>query len=225
MTKAYCKINIGLNIDNQEYPLVSKHKINSIFYLYKDLYDEIEISENSFCDEINYFCNQQKVEYPNCLVKETLNYLRARKLIHKYYSIKIIKNIPVQSGLGGGSSDAAIVIKKIVPHLECLDMLDIAIKLGSDIPFFLSGYNCALVSSFGEQIQPIDLSTNLKFNLHLTKIKFSTKDVFTNYCKKYFNNSIPNDFKKIIVNLNSNNLYNLNIINDLLDSVKDINNI
>lgn len=225
MTKAYCKINIGLNIDNQEYPLVNKHKINSIFYLYKDLYDEIEISENSFCDEINYFCNQQKVEYPNCLVKETLNYLRARKLIHKYYSIKIIKNIPVQSGLGGGSSDAAIVIKKIVPHLECLDMLDIAIKLGSDIPFFLSGYNCALVSSFGEQIQPIDLSTNLKFNLHLTKIKFSTKDVFTNYCKKYFNNSIPNDFQKIIVNLNSNNLYNLNIINDLLDSVKDINNI
>ncbi|MBR2651823.1 hypothetical protein IKD56_00240, partial [bacterium] len=63
MTKAYCKINIGLNIDNQEYPLVNKHKINSIFYLYKDLYDEIEISENSFCDEINYFCNQQKVEY------------------------------------------------------------------------------------------------------------------------------------------------------------------
>lgn len=224
MIKAFCKINIGLNIDDKEYKYTSKHKIKSIFLLYKDLYDEIEIFENNFKDEINYFKNKTKILYENCLVQKTLNYLRNKNLINKYYKVNIIKNIPIKSGLGGGSSDAATIIKYLIKDYASLDMLDIALKLGSDIPFFLSNYYCALVSSFGEKISEIKLTTNLKFNLHFTNIEFSTKEVFNNYFKKYKNNTELNDFYKIIINLNANNLYNLNVINDLLSSVVDINN-
>ena len=83
---------------------------------------------------------------------------------------------------------------------------------------------CNYYNIFDSKISEIKLTTNLKFNLHFTNIEFSTKEVFNNYFKKYKNNTELNDFYKIIINLNANNLYNLNVINDLLSSVVDINN-
>jgi 4-diphosphocytidyl-2-C-methyl-D-erythritol kinase len=69
----------------------------------------------------------------------------------------LLKNIPVQAGLGGGSSDAAAVLRAAMagafgPVPRC-DWMQIARSLGSDVPFFLAG-TAALVEGTGERVTP-----------------------------------------------------------------------
>ncbi len=70
--------------------------------------------------------------------------------------IRLTKRIPVGAGLGGGSSDAAAVLvatnqlaNSAVPRHE---LLQLAARLGSDVPFFLSGAPLALAWGHGERM-------------------------------------------------------------------------
>lgn len=74
-------------------------------------------------------------------------------------SIRLRKRIPAGGGLGGGSSDAAAVLRALDTHLpghvppERLDA--IARRLGSDVPFFLRGGPLAWGEGFGERLTPL----------------------------------------------------------------------
>jgi len=74
--------------------------------------------------------------------------------------ILIDKRIPAQAGMGGGSSDAASTLLALNRlwnlHLKLDALMSIGLRLGADVPFFLSGHN-AWVSGIGEKIQPITL--------------------------------------------------------------------
>jgi 4-diphosphocytidyl-2-C-methyl-D-erythritol kinase len=70
--------------------------------------------------------------------------------------LTLTKRIPVQAGLGGGSSDAAAALRaanqlagNAIPRHE---LLQLAARLGSDIPFFLAGSPLALAWSRGERL-------------------------------------------------------------------------
>ncbi len=71
--------------------------------------------------------------------------------------IELRKRIPTQAGLGGGSSDAATVLRAAMNGVfgdgRPRDWLGIARALGSDVPFFLAGTG-ALVEGTGERITP-----------------------------------------------------------------------
>ena len=76
----------------------------------------------------------------------------------------LVKNIPVEAGLGGGSSDAAAALVGLdrlwqlgLPREK---LLGLAASLGSDVPFFL-GPPCALASGRGEQTSPVSLDQPL----------------------------------------------------------------
>jgi len=75
--------------------------------------------------------------------------------------IRIRKAIPAESGLGGGSSDAAAALKGLIaltgkhPPAEVLSAM--AVRVGADVPFFLSG-GAALVEGFGERLTPLPWS-------------------------------------------------------------------
>jgi 4-diphosphocytidyl-2-C-methyl-D-erythritol kinase len=68
------------------------------------------------------------------------------------------KQIPLSSGLGGGSSDAAVTLLALNKlwglRLRTADLLDIAARLGSDIPFFIHR-GLALVKGRGEKVVPL----------------------------------------------------------------------
>ncbi len=94
--------------------------------------------------------------------------------------IRLEKRIPVQAGLGGGSSDAATCLlglnrlwngRKKLSELEQL-----GIQLGADVPFFLRGRN-AWVEGVGEQITPIDLSAT-QFIVVKPALGLSTPAIF-----------------------------------------------
>src|SRR5512140_1264043 len=87
--------------------------------------------------------------------------------------IRIRKAIPAESGLGGGSSDAAAALKGLIaltgkhPPLEAL--LAMAIRVGADVPFFLPG-GAALVEGIGERLTP--LPWNVPFHAVIVRPAF-----------------------------------------------------
>ncbi len=72
--------------------------------------------------------------------------------------IDLVKNIPSQAGLGGGSSDAAAVLQaldRLFPgKVSREDLLEIAVSIGADVPFFLTG-GTVLCEGIGEIVTPM----------------------------------------------------------------------
>lgn len=96
---------------------------------------------------------------------------KAAKLIQRNFGrdlgfkINLFKQIPAGAGLGGGSSDAATFIKaadKLLGlNLECKEMQELGLEIGSDIPFFF-GTGQAEVSGRGEIVKSIQLPTDYR---------------------------------------------------------------
>ncbi len=99
--------------------------------------------------------------------------------------IGVLKRIPAQAGMGGGSSDAATVLLALnrmwnlrltVPELQ-----RIAVMLGADVPFFLCGHN-AWVEGIGEIIWPLTCSRQLpkaRFAVVKPEAGLDTREIFS----------------------------------------------
>ncbi|MEW6041707.1 MAG: 4-(cytidine 5'-diphospho)-2-C-methyl-D-erythritol kinase [Elusimicrobiota bacterium] len=109
---------------------------------------------------------------------------RAAVLLRHYFDIKegveiiLKKRIPAGAGLGGGSSDAAIVLKGLCilwgKKLKKDVLNKIALKIGADVPFFLKG-GCCLAEGVGEKIKPLKTEWDEKpLWLVIVKPDFST---------------------------------------------------
>ncbi|MCQ2747822.1 MAG: hypothetical protein MJ223_00870 [Mycoplasmoidaceae bacterium] len=174
--KAYPKINLCLKV----YKGLSsgKHKIDSIVFLYKKIHDTIHIKKANKLSVI-YKEGKKYIELSDCLITRSLQYLNAKYGININYKINVIKRVPFGAGLGGGSSDAAAVINWIMkdyPQHE-LDLKQIAVELGSDIPFFLTNYQTARVKNLGEYVAPIH-DLRLKVRLVISQTFCSTNSIF-----------------------------------------------
>ena len=116
-----------------------------------------------------------------------------QKLFHCNFGARItlIKNIPVSSGLGGGSSDAAVVLKGLNLlwnlGLKNTDLESIGAKLGSDVPYFIRG-GLMLVQNSGEKLHSI--KTNFKKWVVVCfpgfTIKDKTKIMYSNLLKQHY---------------------------------------
>ena len=71
--------------------------------------------------------------------------------------VRVRKRIPVASGLGGGSSDAGAVLRGLARawRLDGVDLLPVAARVGSDVPFFVTGAAYAFVRGRGELVEPL----------------------------------------------------------------------
>lgn len=95
--------------------------------------------------------------------------------------IGLEKRIPSQAGMGGGSSDAASCLLALQRlwgvRLPSPALLALAVSLGADVPFFLSGGN-AWVEGIGEKVTPLDLPP-ANFVVVKPAAGVSTKDIFS----------------------------------------------
>ena len=95
--------------------------------------------------------------------------------------IGLEKRIPAQAGMGGGSSDAASCLMALQRlwgvRLPPVALSALALELGADVPFFLSGGN-AWVEGIGEKITPILLPA-ARFVVVKTAAGLATQDIFT----------------------------------------------
>jgi 4-diphosphocytidyl-2-C-methyl-D-erythritol kinase len=115
-----------------------------------DLADELAI-EPSRC--FAFACDRHELQGEHNLALAAVRALGEPPPVR----IELRKRIPVQAGLGGGSSDAATVLRAAMDgafgDARHRDWLKIARTLGSDVPFFLAG-TAALVEGTGERITP-----------------------------------------------------------------------
>ena len=79
---------------------------------------------------------------------------RALDLVGARARVRLVKRVPVGAGLGGGSADAAAVLRwaNLVSGDEALGL---AARLGSDVPFCLAGGGRARVTGAGERLEPL----------------------------------------------------------------------
>ena len=107
--------------------------------------------------------------------------------------MKLDKRIPVGGGLGGGSSNAASMLRAVDTlhelKLSDADLLELAATLGSDVPFFLEG-GSALVQGKGESIQRHDMRPALHAVLVFPEISCPTGAVY-----RAFDESAPVRFR------------------------------
>jgi 4-diphosphocytidyl-2-C-methyl-D-erythritol kinase len=94
--------------------------------------------------------------------------------------VRVRKRIPVASGLGGGSSDAGAVLRGLVRawRLDGLDLVPIAARVGSDVPFFVSDTAYALVGGRGELVEPLPSPEPMWIVLVQLREHVSTAEVF-----------------------------------------------
>ena len=168
------KINLSLRVIKKRSD--GFHDIDSDFQ-FLDWGDKVEINSSK---KLSVSTTKIKISENENLVTKALRKIESLCDSELNYSVKIEKNIPLGSGLGGGSSNAATVmlaINSLAKLNLSLDVLmDIGKCLGSDIPFFLKGLS-GRVSGKGEIIKPKEFSEEL-IMLLFPECSISTKAAF-----------------------------------------------
>lgn len=153
-----CKINLGLRLLRKRAD--GYHDLETVFYPIP-FNDIIEVTR----------AEQQPVAFSSSGIEldvapEQNLCMKAYALLRQSYELPsfqlhLHKNVPSGAGLGGGSADAAFTLKllnsKFNLGLTTEQLLDLALQLGSDCPFFIINKPC-LATGRGELFEPMDLS-------------------------------------------------------------------
>ncbi|TKC06366.1 4-(cytidine 5'-diphospho)-2-C-methyl-D-erythritol kinase [Pedobacter frigoris] len=175
---ANAKINLGLNVIEKRPD--GYHNLETIFYPVK-LYDVIEIT-----DAVETSCVIKGVDVPGDATDNIC--IKAYQLLKKDFNlppqqITLLKNIPVGAGLGGGSSDAAFLIKLLNQKFE-LGLTDnqmevYAGQLGADCPFFIRN-EPVFAEGIGDEFSAVDLDlSNYFMVLVKPEVHVSTADAYS----------------------------------------------
>lgn len=180
--KSYAKLNLALDVLGRE--TNGYHKIQTIFYEYRNLYDELFIDFNHKSSDIILDCVHRDVplgEFNSCY--------KAAKLLKDYAQIKqgikivIHKYIPVGSGLGGAASNAAAVLTGLNQiyklGLTKAQLAGLGAGLGMDVPFFIYG-GTALGTNFGEKIMPLEDLPEMNIKILCAAEKSYTREAYDN---------------------------------------------
>ncbi len=183
--KSYAKVNLFLKV-GKKIKTKKLHNIQSLVFLI-NLSDKITIKRNYGSKDIVEF----KGKFKKYIIKNNNSIIKSMRLLKKKnfldnninYRINVKKNIPVFSGLGGGSSNAASIIKFFLKKKDISKKnIDYFSKtLGSDFRLFLSHKKI-----FQKNILTINnFKTNYKFFFVMVYpfLKSSTKEIYSKISK------------------------------------------
>ena len=189
----YAKINLNLKISKDIED--GLHNISSLIVPI-DLYDSIEIKEtNADVDKIQF--DKDGISEENTISK-SLNLLRSRSNLPGFFDIIIKKNIPIEAGLGGGSSNAAGIISILTKkyNLQMPTYREIAVNVGSDVPFFITG-KPANILGIGDIVNPENLQKDINMILVVPNEKISTRHAFSMFDKLSQENLEINEYEDL----------------------------
>ena len=182
--KSWAKVNLSLNVIRRLPG--NYHKIESLI-TFVQFSDEIKIkSIDEAKHKISFSGKFSKgIGTKNTVIK-LLNLLEKKKLIkNKKFEIKVTKNIPQKSGMGGGSMNAACIlkylIKKKIVNISAKKANEIAYEVGADVVLGLEKKNSILLRN-GKTVR---LNNKLNFYVLIAMPKFgcSTKNIFSRVMK------------------------------------------
>ena len=199
------KINIGLNIISKTSD--GYHNIESCFCPI-DLHDIIELK----------ISNKTSLSTSGIIIPGNSNnnlIIKSIKLFNPKLNFKIHlhKNIPIGSGLGGGSSNATFLLKYLNNNNKYSndEIMNISKKIGSDCPFFLENKS-KYITGKGEKMENINIDLNDKKliiiipkksistieaydNIKPKKSHFKLKEILENESLENWKNYVKNDFE------------------------------
>ena len=207
--KSPCKINLFLDIKSKRED--GYHFIESLFHTI-DLFDIIKIEESKefkISTSGKYRLNDNEEDN---IVAKIFYHFKNQMELKKNYKINIEKNIPTGAGLGGGSSNAATMIKFFLEELNIKpdnELIESFSKFGADIPFFIKG-GLSWVSGIGEKIESFNFTLPYKIILIYPNINVSTKLAYSKFTENDFNKSDIFYIKNLLEKngrINFNDLY------------------
>lgn len=210
--KSFSKINLSLSVNNK----LSNglHNIQSYFCLI-NLIDQIKIKENKKKKDIIKFRGKftKYINNKKNSISDVLKVLREQNILTNNYTVIINKKIPVFGGLGGGTGNAACIIKYFIKKKINKKLLTIlSKKIGSDLQLFF--YNQGFQKNL-KKINNFKKNYNLIFLLVYPNIKSSTKNVYSKVkkyslkSKNYFNKSKKKEHLVEFLNKASNDLQSI----------------
>ncbi|MBW2976830.1 4-(cytidine 5'-diphospho)-2-C-methyl-D-erythritol kinase [Candidatus Woesearchaeota archaeon] len=182
LLNSYAKVNFYLKIGKKLKN--NYHKIQSLMQMV-ELHDRISFEKLDESRIIIESTNKDLESRSNLAYKAAL-LLKQKFKVKEGVKINIEKNIPLASGLGGGSSNAAntlIALNKLwkldIPQNK---LISLGSEIGSDVPFFVVGKS-AFVESIGEKIKPLRKSPSFNIVLVNPGIKVSTAWAYKEFDK------------------------------------------
>lgn len=178
--RAYAKVNLSLDILSKRAD--GFHDVAMVMQTVS-LYDRITMTFNhdagvSATSSLRYIPGDQR----NLAVKAAMLYFEAIDQPDTGLLIDIEKHIPVGAGMGGGSCDAAAVLRGLNRHfnnrLELSKLKEIAAQVGSDVVFCLIG-GTQLASGRGEILSGLPALPDCKIVICKPSFSFSTPEFYT----------------------------------------------
>lgn len=173
--EAPAKLNLSLHVSppRQGYhPLVSL--VQTVEWC-----DRLEFSEGEGSDDLEITGNALETE-DNLVLRALAGARRVRDFPPQLVALH--KELPVASGLGGGSSDAAAALMAAqgLSGLGDAELARVAAELGADVPLFITG-GTLLMSGFGEQIEKTNPLEDVAFAIVVPDFGLGTADVYARW--------------------------------------------
>ncbi len=201
------KVNLGLWIKSKRED--GYHEILTVFHTI-DYYDRIFIKESPFL--------KIKTSSPNVPENDGNIIFKGVKKFEEWTGIKVEleifveKNIPVGAGLGGGSSNVAVVLKEINSMygnpLSGDELFQLSSTIGADVPFFLKG-GLAVAEGIGDKLTFFEEGLNKKIFIIYPNLTVKTSEIYSKVTadiltKKYdfhIIDSLLGDFDSYLMNM------------------------
>ncbi|MDY5441602.1 MAG: 4-(cytidine 5'-diphospho)-2-C-methyl-D-erythritol kinase [Candidatus Enteromonas sp.] len=177
--KSYAKINVSLKVVGI---LENGYHDLEMVNLPLDLHDVITIDPLPIAGDTYITCNDLRlVSMKGNLCTRALEALRSKYGFKDNFRISIHKCIPFAAGLGGGSSNAAVVLQSINKMLRLgaskEELAEIGLSLGADVPYFLNPVP-AIVRGIGESITPVPMKDDCYCLIVKPEEGLSTSEIY-----------------------------------------------
>lgn len=180
VTKAYAKLNLTLDVLGRRDD--GLHELQMVMQTVS-LCDEIKLTIGTgkglrVKTNLGYLPHDSR----NIAAQAAVEFAAAAGIEYEGILIDISKRIPVCAGMGGGSADAAAVLKALNEHyrvgMTADDLCKIGLRLGSDVPFCIVG-GTALAEGIGEILTPLPALPHCHIVICKPRFSISTPAVFS----------------------------------------------
>ena len=176
--RSFAKINISLNITKKRDD--GFHELDSAM-LPISMHDSLVVSKLNATDNFVTVDDFSIGTFSYNLATFAIEKLQSIYHFNDKFRVLIHKVIPIQAGLGGGSSNAACTLKAVNSMLKLgatdEELIDIAKSLGCDIPFFIK-CKPSRVQGVGEVLTPITVKNNYYVLIVKPEPGCSTREVY-----------------------------------------------
>ena len=177
--RSFAKINISLNITKKRED--GFHEIDSVM-LPISLHDSLVVSKLKNTNDNFVTVDDFSIgSFSYNLATFSIEKMQSVYHFDDKFRVLIHKVIPIQAGLGGGSSNAACTMKAVNSMLKLgasdEELIELSKSLGCDIPFFIK-CKPARVQGVGEIITPINVKNNYYVLIVKPELGCSTKEIY-----------------------------------------------